>query len=585
MRIKLLFLAAIFFLISTHSAFAAGGSCPTSASYLNTTNPGGAPVTLASLGVTNCFYVAANGSDSNAGTSETAPWLHAPGMTSCTGNCASNAPTGGTGYIFRGGDTWHMGASGDSPYTNGWNWTWSGKSQTSPIYLGVDPSWYSGSSWARPILNADNPLQGCAGSGPCPVSSCPHSSVGNSYNQMVTFNGQLWNVFDDFEFTGFCWSSNSLSGSGGNVMLAYYAASGNPYFFVIERNYFHGWSHTSGGTEGGASAMEGNSNQGFGVVIQFNVVDGSDSDDLSLSSLGANDTSLWITRYNYIGHTAGDVVASDCHYIHDNIFEYYNFVTDGSGHGDEVFCENEYTGGSSSPNLWFNNVWRYIGTTYNQNVSYIPDIGTPSGQTDYIFNNVWHDNQPCGGQCSSNGGSYLANEDKQGTWVMFNNTGAQISNGLGCIVCVGAGYSTSITSANNHWIASPANESTVYQTTSGVSESTAIYMTQSTATSQGYVSSNDFAPASASDSTVGAGANETNVYCAASVLNYAIAETECVNGTSDGISYDTANHTVSYPGVALQARPSSGAWDVGAYEYGSGSSTVQPPTNVTVAVQ
>ena len=59
----------------------------------------------------------------------------------------------------------------------------------------------------------------------------------------------------------------------------------NPYFFVIERNYFHGWSHTSAGTEGGASALEGNSNQGYGVVIQFNVVDGADSDYLSLSSL------------------------------------------------------------------------------------------------------------------------------------------------------------------------------------------------------------------------------------------------------------------------------------------------------------
>ena len=38
MRIKLL-LAFIFLLASTHPAFAAGGACPTSASYLNTTNP------------------------------------------------------------------------------------------------------------------------------------------------------------------------------------------------------------------------------------------------------------------------------------------------------------------------------------------------------------------------------------------------------------------------------------------------------------------------------------------------------------------------------------------------------------------
>ena len=143
-----------------------------------------------------------------------------------------------------------------------------------------------------------------------------------------------------------------------------------------------------------------------------------------------------------------------------------------------------------------------------------------------------------------------------------------------------------MTSANNQWISSPANQSTIYQTTSGLSESTAIYMTQSTATTQGYTSSNNFGPTASSGATVGAGANETNVYCTDSVLHYAIAETECVNGTSDAISYNTTNHTVSYPGIDLNPRPSSGAWDVGAYEYGgSESSSVQPPTNVTVAVQ
>src|ERR1700688_3928601 len=103
MRIKLL-LAGIFLLVSTHSAVAAGGACPTSASYLNSTNPASSLVTLSSLGITSCYYIAANGSDSNNGTSETTPWLHAPGMTSCTGTCGSNSPSGGNGYIFPGSD-------------------------------------------------------------------------------------------------------------------------------------------------------------------------------------------------------------------------------------------------------------------------------------------------------------------------------------------------------------------------------------------------------------------------------------------------------------------------------------------------
>src|ERR1700683_21618 len=77
----------------THSFAAGGGACPTGSNYLDLTNPqnGGGQgfVTLASLGVNSCYYIAANGSDSNNGTSETSPWQHAPGMPACSATCAS----------------------------------------------------------------------------------------------------------------------------------------------------------------------------------------------------------------------------------------------------------------------------------------------------------------------------------------------------------------------------------------------------------------------------------------------------------------------------------------------------------------
>src|SRR5215469_7541587 len=88
-----------------------GGNCPSSANYLNAAT--NTMVTLSSLGITNCYYVAANGLDSNTGTSEASPFRHAPGMQQCSGSCAS-VPwrlAAGTGIIFRGGDTWHFGNS------------------------------------------------------------------------------------------------------------------------------------------------------------------------------------------------------------------------------------------------------------------------------------------------------------------------------------------------------------------------------------------------------------------------------------------------------------------------------------------
>ena len=90
------FRAAIFAacLLSAGSAFAAGGSC------------GSIPVPS---GVTSCFYISAAGADTNSGTSESSPWLHAPGMANCSNTCRSTTPAGGEGFIFRGGDTWHFG--------------------------------------------------------------------------------------------------------------------------------------------------------------------------------------------------------------------------------------------------------------------------------------------------------------------------------------------------------------------------------------------------------------------------------------------------------------------------------------------
>lgn len=60
------------------------------------------------------YFIAANGSDSNNGSSKTTPWLHAPGMPNCTGKCASTTPKPGDQFIFRGGDTWHFGNSSAS---------------------------------------------------------------------------------------------------------------------------------------------------------------------------------------------------------------------------------------------------------------------------------------------------------------------------------------------------------------------------------------------------------------------------------------------------------------------------------------
>jgi hypothetical protein len=546
-------------------AFAAGGSCPSGANYLSPSNPVAAKVTLSSFGVTSCFYIAANGSDTNTGTDEAHPWQHAPGMPNCTSNC-NITPVAGEGFIFRGGDTWHFGKSSATPYTGG-TWTWSTPGTSSnAVYIGVDPAWYSGASWNRPILNSDNPTSTSG------VASCTYTGAGGY--QPVHLSYVRYLHFDNFEMLGMCWNASNQNSAGYIVYQGAVAGNGNPIY--MENLYIHGWTHVSFGS--GVSASVGafaGYNQNYGGVIQFDVVDGSDSDPYSLSweQPGAGDG--YIVQYNVIRYNGGDNSPNQCHIVHDNLFEYGYNANDGTTHTDwPMQCYGEYAGGSSSPNLFYNNIVRHIPGSVSSVLWQFP----PSGQTDYNFNNVFEDyegggdyNNYCQGGC--------------GNMVLFNNTeeGQDAPSPVGCIHCNGNSGGATITSTNSQWIVNSGNgPSAVFQAPSQVTETNAVYQTLSTANGQGYTLANDFSPTSASGATVTAsGTNQTNGYC--TQLGDANAAAACLQSIAS-VSYNATTHTVVYPAYAPVNRPSSGVWNIGAYQYVVGG---QPnaPTNLTAVVQ
>jgi hypothetical protein len=558
------------------SLYAAGGSCPSGANYLSLSNPTGSKVALSSFGVTSCYYIAASGSDSNNGTSESTPWLHAPGMPNCSAACASVTPAAGEGFIFRGGDTWHFGKTSASPYTGG-SWVWNGWSGTSGgyIYIGVDPAWYAGGSWARPILNADNPTSSS------PVASCPYQIAPNSFvsfstNRVVYLNGN-YTIFDNFEMTGLCWNSNYQAGGTGGIYVDYSGPSANNgNVAYVENNYLHGWTHTTAGAQAGGMGFF-DYNQGYGETLRFNVVDGADSDVLSMVPWGENSSGYDI-EFNVTNDTGGggDVFQA-CHIFHDNLFENIYQNTDDSTHSDIAFCYGEYGGGSSNPNLFYNNTFRNIAPSGLVFSGYVLTPDTPSGQTDYFFNNVFHDVNTGGG--SNN--NAMCDQGGCGPAIMWNNTAEGGLPGPTGIVWGNGAKSVAITSVNDQWITDAGSSpSAVFTGPGTVTESSALYQTLSAANSQSYTSANDFSPTSSSAATVTAsGANETNGYCADSVLHNAAAEAACKQGIT-GVAYNAVNHIVVYPAFAPAARPATGAWEVGAYQLGGGNS-VNPPTGLT----
>jgi hypothetical protein len=582
--------------LSARSAFAAGGTCPSGTNYINSSN--GSPTTLSALGVTNCYYIAANGSDSNSGQSEASPWLHSPGMNNCTGNCASVSVSAGQGFIFRGGDTWHFGNSSASPFAGvvagcDGNGSQSGGlclsgfngSSGHPFYFGVDLTWYSGSSWTRPILTGDNPLTPNQGTFADYVANCTYQIGGT--NRLVVFTVSTYGILDGFELTGVCSEgdngSNDVYVKGSGVSTSY-----NSY----TRLYAHGWTHIqfNGSYDANLIIFAGNNNLGVGDTYFYNVVDGSDSDPGGLGWVAYTGATVW--GYNVFRYCSNFVVTM-MHSLHDNLFENWYGEADESHHPN-VYEENNE---ADSTNVVYNNVFYDICQGNNCPLGIVNMWPNPqAGYTTYWFNNVNANDNP--------GGNYFdigqnSNQGDQGTLIIFNNTLEDESNNV-IMSCDGSGFAEPFVFANNHYITDYVTQYASFCATSsnplfltdGPLETHAIADANIAPNYDQYTGSQTypFSPVASTNSTVQwAGTNETS-YCnnlsSSSDPLLQAAGAACKNDTTYACSYNAATHMVSgCPTRTPNARPTSGSWNSGAYQYSSSqSSGPNAPTNLQAVV-
>lgn len=521
----------VFVLLAIKPSFAAGGACP---SGNVTIDPNGNAVSLSSLGITSCFYVSkSTGSDTNAGTSEGAPWAHMPGMPSCSNTCSSTTPTGGEGFIFKGGDTW---VSSDL----GLNFAWSGNS-SHPIYVGVDPGWFnssgcSGGAWCRPIWNA--------------------GLTNISTNNMFQMVNQSWIIVDNIEWTGMRNNENGVQNSGGGNIRA-------------TRLYIHGWGHTGSSNNVGFFAQCGS-----GSNIDHNIMDGSDSTKNTFN--GVYSSCAGTIAYNYFAYMVSGILANT-DIIHDN----YLIHTVTSADGDHCNGIFTFSPASSNGQLIYNN---YInnGNSCSGGVVlwFNGNGGTIPSSVNFGFNNVmWGLSSNPVNIGNHGSGNY-------GTYYWFNNT-VDCSLG-GCGGPPPSGPYWTIHENNNHYISGAldfsASGGSASPCASGAgSGCTDLVQSESTANNQGFTSTEAFpySPAgsctASSCGTVQAGTNLASYCSTLSGIN-ARAGTACAQGTSVGCAYNTSNHTLTCPNNAASPRPSSGAWDIGAYQFGQ---LVGVPTHLT----
>ncbi|MFI5092212.1 MAG: hypothetical protein ACHQIK_02110 [Candidatus Acidiferrales bacterium] len=572
-------------ILSAGRAFAAGGACPS-----------GVPVTG-----NNCYFVAANGSDSNNGISESTPWLHAPGMPNCSNTCATvqtafggaGSSIAGTGIIFKGGDTWHFGNSALTPYTGGaWYFIWTGSAtscvyegvQTSCVYVGVDPAWFTGTSWTRPIFNADNPLSTSL------VASCAFQIP--THNFTNTFIGLTGNVvgfiFDNFELFGLC-----QSGTVGNGFVSDSGGSGPNTWSNL---YIHGWTATTATTTYSCVGFQ-MSTTGHDIFIA-NVLDGQDSYG---PACGAFTFPSIVHMKDNIFRYTSQGVGQQCHDIHDNIFEYWYHTLDASAHSNILECNSDAVG--PTPNVVYNNIVRHAFPSFVGNVGF---WFCPNTTPEYWFNNILYDLGPAGtgnewdiagppnySSCSNTGGQF-----------MFNNT--LVDSVQPCFNPILTPGGQFLTVFNEHLINTPYNTGGNKPCT-GFNDASNVAMSTATATSQGYTSGSGgvsggsnscanenttpCAPTSVSNGTVGSGANHM-AYCnalAGYTSEQAIgvdAANACKFSTTDGCAYILSTHSMSCPAQVATARSASTVWDVGAYQGSSSASgRPNPPGSLTATVQ
>lgn len=524
------------------------------------------------------YYIAANGSDANNGTSKSTPWLHAPGMNGCAGNCAAKTPVAGDRFLFRGGDAWHYSAG--APKGLPWNWTWSGASGND-IYLGVDQTWYANSSFTRPILTMDNPLSTVL------LSKCTYDDTANT---SLTLSNVNYVTVDDFEFTGKCWA-----GDPNNTYLDIMSATHS----LITSNYFHGWSSTTNSIDTHAMIRGALLPTFTYNEIAYNVLDGSDS--FHGTTTAANQCFKAVNgppcqsgfgiygdgynlHHNVFRYLSNGIVSNSFHTVHDNLFEYIWASYDDYTHPNVVESGSGALPGTAF--YFYNNTLRHDYA----NVVFWPMFDTQG----YIFNNVFLDVGQFGaGNCINESPATTASNP---TSYIYNNT-IDGSNG-GCFVVFQQGNAATPTwhgttyFENNQFIGySSPNVSGVWicpsPSTCAVHDNGhEVFQSESAANGQGYTVSDNYAPTSAGDATVGAGANLTN-----SCSTFSPDSALC-SGTSLGVleKPGQGGYVAVSPATTMVARSSSSPWDAGAYQWsvaGAQPTPAQPtpPSALTAQVQ
>jgi hypothetical protein len=506
------------------------------------------------------YYVATSGSDSNNGTSESTPWAHLPGMPTATGTAGNHSAVAGDTFVLRGCDVWY---NANLPVVLN-----NGGSSGSPVTITVDQTWYNTtncpSAWNRPVFDAHTSSSSSTGTEINGSGGQASGCVQGNGNFFIVINAsyvtiqwiELRNLYYANDAENSCYDQNGMW------------SVNNADYVTVSYGYEHAWSM-------------GPYSNSVNDADEFVPINGSPSCPHCLMTYNVGDNCATAMGENL--EPGGALSMTNVRYSHFGCFSNsYKPLFAGE------FGWNEITKNAGSPDPTIHaNCIESVAAMGNNGVYYIHDnrihdnydceelqIGNP-GETDYVWNNIWY--SPNLLNPSQANGPEVPQSETPVAMYFWNNT--VVDSVDGCMGNAGHGstFSTAFKSQNNLCINPNGSSSSASFTPSTTGNN--LGLTDSQASTDGYTTSQTIAysPTKSSSPSVGAGTNLTSVWPSGFSTQDAslICNVQTVNTVVQMVCTGTPN-----------PRPSTGAWDVGAYQFSAASTTKpNPPTNIKVTVQ
>jgi hypothetical protein len=507
------------------------------------------------------YYVATSGSDSNNGTSKTTPWAHVPGMPTATGTAGSYNAVAGDTFILRGCDVWY---NSNLPLVLN-----NGGSSGSPVTLGVDQTWYNTTAcptaWNRPIFDAHTSASSSTPTEMNGKGGQASGCVQGNGNFFVVINAsyitiqwlELRNLYYANDAENTCYDQNGMW------------SINNADFVTVSYGYEHAWSM-------GAYSNSVND------ADEFVPINGSPACPNCLMTYNVEDNCATAKGENL--EPGGAISMTNVKYSHYGcLANSYKPLFAGEFGWNEI----TFNAGSPDPTIHANCI-ESVAAMGNGGVYYIHDnrihdnydceelqIGN-QGETDYVWNNIWYN--PNLLNPSQANGPEVPQSETPVAMYFWNNTVVDSADGCMGNAGHGSNFSKAFKSQNNLCINPNSDSSSANFSNSTTSNN--LGLSDSQASSDGYSASEAiaFSPASSSAPSVGAGTNLTSAWPAGFTTQDAslICNVQTVNTVVQMVCTGTP-----------VTRSASGAWDVGAYQFGAGSTVTKPnpPTGVKATAE